>query len=147
MVTDFKLRSDFYETPVGTFEYYAHAEEACKRCDFAPELCITHRVEMATIQSLLKAINAHCGKMAEEYDFSTYRVTGFIPEKYWNLVAFAVEGGSEGYYIHVGAITRQERQDDAPAYIDFGCAKTYSSDSAYAMAKEVSRFLSAAAWN
>ncbi len=127
----------------------------------------------ATVQSLLKAINAFCGKLAEEYDFSTgpTLAKGDIPAKYWRLIAFAVEGSNEGYYVHVGALVKTEYtvhhgttlacsspnpNGSCPghpqiaehlAYIEFGVAKTYSSESAYAMAKEVSRFLAAASWN
>jgi hypothetical protein len=48
-------------------------------------------------------------------------------------MAFAVESGSEGYYVHVGAILKAERgskPDFTASYMDFGFAKTYSAESA-----------------
>jgi hypothetical protein len=158
-ITDFKLRTDTYETPMGTFNYRGEATEQCKKADLSPE-CIKHTVEMSTVKSLLKAVNLHCGKLAEESDFSLsptllYGKYGkgkrgedtLIPEKYWNLIAFAVEGQNEGYYIHIGALLRHDETTDTSEYMDLGVAKTYSSESAYAMAREAGRFLSAAAWN
>ena len=158
MVTDFVIRKDWYETPMGTFETRAMADAACKRCDLLPELCVTRKVEMATVQSLLKAVNAYCGKLAEEYDFSLdfdlIAETGYkakpgvepsrIPEKFRWLIAFAVEGGSEGYYVHVGALIDVHSGGN---YQEFGLAKTNTSESAYELAKQVSRFLTAAQWN
>jgi hypothetical protein len=86
--------------------------------------------QMVTVRELLKALNAFCGKLAEEYDFSTVLCReAHVPEKYWRLVAFAVEGNNEGYYVHVGAILSTERS--LPTYLEFGLAKTYSSESAY----------------
>ena len=112
--------------------------------------------EGADLGELLKAINEFCGSLAEEYNFSLCPSLKYeahnpkVPAKYWNLVAFAVEGGSEGYYVHVGAILKIER-DTKPAftapYMDFGFAKTYSAESAYELAKQAQRFLSAARWN
>jgi hypothetical protein len=138
--------------------------------DMVTDFKLTEGGRPATVLSLLQALNKFCGSLAEEYNFTAVDRTADIREKYWRLVAFAVEGNSEGYYVHVGAIVRREqivshgRTVDCPTaarngccpghpeallpvYIEFGLAKTYSSESAYAMAKEVSRFLAAAAWN
>ena len=156
MVTTFKLRQDFYETPMGTFDNRQDAADACICCDFLPENCITARVEMASMRELIKAVNAYCGnRLAEEYSFSAAAYLDYsslpkndkpIPAEYWNLIAFAVEGGSEGYYVHFGAILRAESAAP-PSYVDFATAKTYSAESAYELARETSRFLAAAAWN
>lgn len=105
---------------------------------------------------LLKAINKHCGQLAEEYAFilsPTFRFEGIanpcLPARYRQLIAFATEGGSEGYYVHVGALLEQDdrSQKHTQQYVDFGFAKTYSAESAYALAREAQRFLSAARWN
>jgi hypothetical protein len=58
-------------------------------------------------------------------------------------VTFAVEGGSEGYYVHVGAILKAERESKpnfTASYTDFGFAKTYSAESVYELAKQARRF-------
>jgi hypothetical protein len=101
------------------------------------------------VGDLVDAINDYCGAIAEEYGFSTAisNPDMLIPAKYWQLVAFAVEGSNEGYYVHLGAILSPETRGGVAAYVQFGCAKTYTSDSAYEMAKQASRFLAAAAWN
>jgi hypothetical protein len=75
-----------------------------------------------------------------------------VPERYWQLIAYAVEGGSEGYYVHVGCIVRgtspdPKSADYLPRYIDFGFSKTYDHDNAFALAREYQRFLDAGAWN
>ncbi len=151
MVTDFILRRDHFETPFGTFDYQGPAHEACKANDLEPYSNTKHSIEMSKIQDLLKAINAYCGQLAEEYDFSLNfalrpanglpQSETLIPEKYRWLVAFAVEGGSEGYYVHMGAML------DGGQYQEFGLAKTNTAESAYELTKQTSRFLAAASWN
>lgn len=144
MITDFVIRKDSYKTPVGTFAYSEQARQACLKNDLDPYSLTSHSVAMSTVQSLLKAINAYCGNLAAEYDFSlNFDLTEetLIPQEFRYLIAFAVEGGSEGYYVHVGAML------DGGKYQEFGIAKTYSSESAYELAKQVSRFLAAACWN
>lgn len=118
--------------------------------DWITDFKLQDNGENVTVQALLKAINQYCGALAEEYHFSLGLDLDHktrIPEKYWRLIAFAVEGNSEGYYIHVGALLRPESHHGMPQYLEFGLAKTYSSESAYKMATETSRFLAAAAWN
>lgn len=117
-------------------------------------------VRNATIHDLLRAVNQHLKRIGiepEEYDFSVSAgITARhgndageknpeIPKFRW-LVAFAVEGGSEGYYVHCGAIL-SDPGPDGRNYVEFGICKTYSADSAYAIAREVQRFLTAALWN
>jgi hypothetical protein len=109
------------------------------------------------IAELIDALNKHTKGMAEEYDFSLNPSLRWdapetrIPARYWQLISYAVEGGSEGYYVHVGCLLRSEarRADKKPIsdYLDFGFAKTYSPESAYALAKEAQRFLTALRWN
>lgn len=154
MVTDFKIRSDWYETPMGTFPTREMANDACKHVDFLPELNVTPKIEMARVEDLIDALNTFCGSLAEEYDFALaydmrgpltsrgcYESTATIPTDFRRLIAFAVEGSNEGYYVHVGALLPDSK------YQEFGLAKTYSADSAYEMAKQASRFLAAALWN
>ena len=110
-------------------------------------------VRNAKVADLLRAINEHLTAAElepEEYNFSEsvdrHGASDIeIPRFRW-LVAFAVEGGSEGYYVHCGAIL-SEPQADGRNYVEFGICKTYSADSAYAIAREVQRFLTATMWN
>ena len=116
-------------------------------------------VRNAKIADLLSAINEHLTAKElepEEYNFSVgMGITARhgdengdkdpeIPKFRW-LVAFCVEGGSEGYYIHCGAILAEI--GNGRNYVEFGICKTYSADSAYAIAREVQRFLTATMWN
>ena len=66
MITDFVIRRDSYKTPMGSFADYERARQACP----GQNIDQYHVVEMSTVQSLLKAVNACCGNLAEEYDFS-----------------------------------------------------------------------------
>lgn len=155
MITDFVIRKDSYKTPVGTFTCSEKARLACLKNDLEPRAVTKHSVEMSTVHSLLMAINAQFGKLAEEYDFSldfdlvaetglkakTGAKVSRIPQDFQHLIAFAVEGGSEGYYVHIGALLPGGR------YQQFGIAKTNTSESAYELAKQASRFLAAACWN
>jgi hypothetical protein len=112
--------------------------------------------EGVELSLLLKEINKHCGQIAEEYAFSlspTFRFERIsnpcLPARYCQLIAFAVEGSNEGYYVHVGALLQpaDRSKDFTQQYMEFGCAKTYSAESAYTLAKEAQRFLTAARWN
>jgi hypothetical protein len=101
--------------------------------------------QVVLLMGTLNAYLASIGLQPEEYGFNVAPAcaeSDRIPERYRWLVAFAIEGGSEGYYIHVAAI------DSATGtYTNLGLAKTYSAKSAYALAREAQRFLTAAAWN
>lgn len=155
MITDFVVRKDLYETPMGTFTCSEKARQACIKNDLEPRAVTKHSVEMSTVQSLLKTINAYCGKLAEEYafslDFDLFAETGMyakkgvlpsrIPQDFRWLIAYAVEGGSEGYYVHICALLPNGH------FMPFGIAKTWNPDSAYELAKQASRFLAAARWN
>jgi len=108
------------------------------------------------IVELIKALNVHLkekGIEPEEYGFNVQYDIGWnapdtpMPAFFWQLVAFAVEGGSEGYYVHVGCILKAKRGAKYPEYMEFGLAKTYTPDSAYALAKEAQRWLTAIRWN
>jgi len=128
--------------------------------------------KLTTVKGLLLALNAHLKAkveagheelLIEEYGFSVNpainsRLKEANPkiEKFRWLVAFAVEGGSEGYYVHVGRLI-EDREDiyatdrqgewEYRRYYDFGFCKTWSCTNAYAIAREAQRFLTAALWN
>jgi hypothetical protein len=125
------------------------------------------KLEGAPVTKLLAALTKYCKKAGvepDEYGFTpTIRQeTQTLPsatEMRW-LIAFAVEGANEGYYVHVGYITsiHQDARFNGTCptcgqhfcgyeYIDFGFAKTFSTESAYTLAREAQRFLTAAAWN
>jgi len=108
--------------------------------------------ELAPVAELQAALDAHlttAGLIPDEYGFSgriRYEQQ-LIPARYWRLVAFATEGSSEGYYVHIGCISQPMVASELPTYLDFGFCKTYSADNAYAIAREAQRFLTAAEWN
>ncbi len=158
MVTDFKPRVTVFETPVGTFNWHADADAAVHKADLGKD-CIVKKVTTATCRELCKAVTAYCkskGLQPDEYGFDSWRpLYGApeprLPEKWWHLIAFVVEGGSEGFYIHIGAMVQQHMSKENPngdaKWVDLGLAKTYSPDNAYALATEAQRFLTAAEWN
>jgi len=143
------------------------------------EMITDFKLEGSTIRQLADAINKHlakCGIEPEDRGFGSSRdwdhvgqTKTLIPDarSYRWLVAFAVEGGSEGYYIHFGALMHPAPvstfgnwttespygkisitpKDGTMIYMDFGHAKTYSAEQAAQIAKEAQRFLTAAAWN
>lgn len=119
--------------------------------DMVTDFKLQENGENCAVKSLVGAVNAFCGDLAEEYNFSTgiaWNDPGpRIPEKYWHLIAFAVEGSNEGYYVHIGAMVRGDRKAPAPTFVGFGLAKTNSSESAYELVRQASRFLAAACWN
>jgi len=111
-------------------------------------------VQMAKVSDLIKALNKHCGSLAEEYNFSA---SGYyypsrelgdkrLPDYRW-IIAFCVEGGSEGYYVHISAIMPDKKGDGKNECIGIALAKTYSAESAHKLTIEASRFLAAAEWN
>jgi hypothetical protein len=153
MVTGFRIGRDWYETPMGTFPDYQAAADTCTKSDLCPETCVTRKREMVTVKDLIAALCSYCGSLAEEYEFCVSPSIAYdatpttVPERFLHLIAYAVEGGSEGYYVHVGAILRDFDAALTRPYLDFGFAKTWTAESAYALAKEAQRFLSATIWN
>lgn len=116
--------------------------------EWVTQFSLTENGKPKPVRELLDVLNAHLktAKLeAEEYHFClspSLNDAQLLPKQYRWLVAFAVEG----YYVHVGAMMQQPH-DQFRQYMDFGFAKTYSAESAYAIAKEAQRFLSAAVWN
>ena len=154
MITKFSVRRVVWQTPFGQFDNKQEAEDRVTKVDMLPELVVSRVVECAEIRHLLKEINVHCesiGLEPNEYKLTLSgnrtEVPATVPENFWHLIAFAIEGGSEGWYIHIGAIVRSERRDQPPSYIDFGFSKTFDHDNAFALAREYQRFLDATLWN
>lgn len=154
-VTDVWLRRDHWITPVGTFSYKAQADKACKLNDLDPVICIRHEIEMAQVADIVKAIDAYCKQFAIEsldYVAASSEVKYLnqslrVPEKYFHNIAYAVEGSSEGYYVHFGVILQREKPGEKQNYMDYGFAKLYSREEASKLATEIQRFLTAAEWN
>lgn len=125
------------------------------------EMVTELKLERSSVRELMDAVNAHCkslGIEAEESDFRQSVCLGYnddnpLPNSkdYRWLIAFAVEGNSEGYYVHIGSMGRGDYPNGSgrttSSYQDLGVAKTYSANNAYALAREAQRFLTAAAWN
>lgn len=136
------------------------------------------KLEGATVRALLNAVNEYlkrCGIEPEDRGFSVHsaledyrtRDTALLPDQriYRWLIAFAIEGDSEGYYIHIGAMMRRPSDgmyeatgsiagvfrlippENGTMFMDFGHAKCYTAEQAYQIATEAQRFLTAAAWN
>ena len=130
MVTDFAIRRNWERMPDGRM----------RNPEFAP------------VRELLGALNAYLestGNVPGEYGFSCSYDRDpdrLVPSRYRWLVAYAVEGGSEGYYVHVGAIVH-DHGNGPTTYVEFGLCKTWDAESAYAIARECQRFLTAAEWN
>ncbi len=112
--------------------------------------------EGATVRQLFQAINDYltkCGIEPEDRGFGTSFDEDMLvgrSEFRW-MIAFAIEGESEGYYIHIGGLNRtlNSRSSNSRSrdYYDFGHAKCYSADQAYQIAREAQRFLTSADWN
>lgn len=125
------------------------------------EMVTEFSTRASTYTQICKAVTRFCksqGHEPEEYGFNTCPSYGpeterKLPEKFWHLIAFAVEGNSEGYYVHIGYLVRgeginpQTHEFNPATYHDIGFAKTYSPASAQALATEAQRFLTASEWN
>jgi len=96
---------------------------------------------------LCKAIVAHLhklGMVADEYDLSPISWSNrdqVAWDGFGRILAFVQEGGSEGYYIHLGTVDREAR------YETVGLAKMNMAEPSYKMGTEVQRFLCAMVWN
>lgn len=109
--------------------------------------------KQVTVSALIKALNLHCKeKLAGESFCDTTawdsaRKDERVPERYRSLIAFAMEGSSEGWYVHVGAIIAFGDGPYPGIYINFGHAKMWSAEEAYDLCREAQRFLTATRWN
>ena len=102
-----------------------------------------------TTTQLCDTLNAHLQAVEiapDEYNFSSVDPID-VPRDYRWLVAFAVRGSSEGYYVHVGAITHiGDSVTHDRMYVDFGFCKTYAPDNARLIASRAQEFLDVLAW-
>jgi hypothetical protein len=113
------------------------------------------KIDGATYEDIARAVNAHLETMGiepQEYGYSAQ--DKYDPDRpktigrYRWLVSYFVEGGSEGYYCHIGAIVDPETYSNEPrTYEDIAFCKTWDQRSAAAIATEVQRFLVNAEWN
>ncbi|HEX5426555.1 MAG TPA: hypothetical protein VFW94_23610 [Candidatus Acidoferrales bacterium] len=122
------------------------------RADHVTEFAIENK----TIVEIIKGLNAHLEQhiQREERDWETFccsaaweNPNAVLPERYRWLIAFSVEGESEAWYVHVGAIVQRSILSAANAYIDMGFTKVWSVEASFAVQKEAQRFLTAARWN
>ncbi|GGG86637.1 hypothetical protein [Edaphobacter dinghuensis] len=106
-----------------------------------------------TVTSLIQAVNAHCKNLLQGESFCDRtawdedRKNERIPKRFRSLISFAIEGESEGWYVHVGAMVAFGNRPYPGIYIDFGHAKLWSSEDAYALGMEAQKFLTAVRWN
>ena len=109
------------------------------------------KLDGATHASMAKAINTHLkhiGIEPQEYGYSALDKTTKLPERYRWLLSFFVEGGSEGYYCHVGFIVQPESfSQDPTTYVDVCFCKTWDQESAAVISAAVQRFCVNAEWN
>ena len=122
------------------------------------EMVTDFTLEGKTVDEVIQALREHCKGLLEDCDdFGLspdiqYGAKGArVPDRYRWVVAFAVEGESEGWYVHVGCQVPDQNASKLTGlavyqYVDWGFAKVWSADSAYALAREAQRFLSAARW-
>jgi len=115
----------------------------------------TYKLDGATNVSMARAINRHLTELGiepQEYGYSACSIkpgqTEDLPKRYRWLLSFAVEGGSEGYYCHVGMIIpAPEFSTDPTTYVDICFCKTWDQESANTIAAAVQRFCVNAEWN
>ena len=110
-----------------------------------------------TLSAIVKAVKEHCKELLDGESFCDVaawspNVETRLPERWRSLIAFAMDGDCEGYYVHIGCLV--SFGDWAPMmlykpghYIDIGFAKVWSAEQAQKLATEAQRFLSAARWN
>lgn len=109
--------------------------------------------KQVSVSALIKAINAHCREQLKGESFcdttawDSLRKDERVPQTYRSLIAFAMEGESEGWYVHVGAIVVFGDGPYPGIYVNFGHAKMWSAEDAYDLCREAQRFLTATRWN
>jgi hypothetical protein len=117
------------------------------------------KIEGKTTTEVITALREYlkaCEVAGGDYDFCDCsqwaKVPAKVPDIFRWLIAYAVEGESEGWYVHIGVLVSSDcgrmPLDGLSRYTyeDWGFAKTWTADSAYAIAREAQRFLSAARW-
>lgn len=156
-VTKFVIRKDRWITSVGTFGYHGEAKKALEDAGLSADNgAIKHEIDMCKVVDIVKALERHCkaALKLESLDYFTAS-SAFkydnpdktVPVKRAWDIAFAVEGGSEGYYVHFGSVLRGEKVGEQAGYFDYGFAKLYDRAEASALCTEAQRFLTSAGWN
>jgi len=104
-----------------------------------------------TVSQLIKGAEKHLKPMLDGEvfcDCSTWNgPSPALPERWRSLIAFAVDGDNEGYYVHVGVMVCFGTDKQHGEYIDAGFVKLWTPEHAQRIATEAQRFLSAARWN
>ncbi len=107
-----------------------------------------------TLCAIVKAVEEHCKAQLDGERFYISadwepkgRVPERLPERWRSLIAFAIDGDSEGYYVHIGLIINFGDLQQPGKYIDMGFVKLWDAKTAQTVATEAQRFLSAARWN
>lgn len=105
-----------------------------------------------TLSAIVKAVAIHCKEILNGDSFcdrSTWiGEGGRLPERWRSLIAFAMDGDCEGYYVHIGVMVEFGSGQSHPGeYIDMGFAKVWDAKQAQQLATEAQRFLSACRWN
>ena len=104
-----------------------------------------------TLSQLIKGAEKHLLPMLEGERFCDrsewFDEGGPLPARWRSLIAFAVDGDNEGYYVHVGVMVCFGTGKQHGEYIDAGFVKLWTAEHAQRIATEAQRFLSAARWN
>ncbi len=106
------------------------------------------------LSDIVKAVEEHCkAKLDGErfHDRSAWDSKGHpparLPERWRHLIAFAIDGDSEGYYVHIGVMIGFGDIQEPGRYLDIGFVKLWDPKTAQDVATEAQRFLSASRWN
>jgi hypothetical protein len=106
-----------------------------------------------TFTAIIKAINDHCKDLmggdcfTDKSKWDTPPVDIRLPACWRSLIAFAMDGDNEGYYVHVGVMVDFGYGDRPGEYLDIGFVKLWEAETAQRVATEAQRFLSASRWN
>jgi hypothetical protein len=107
-----------------------------------------------TFSALVEAVKAHCKEILDGESFCDVTAWGGeqakgrrLPARWRSLIAFALDGDCEGYYVHIGVMVDFGDWDRPGQYLDAGFAKVWTAEQAQKLATEAQRFLSAARWN
>ncbi len=106
-----------------------------------------------TFSALVRAVEQHCKSLLDGETFCDKSSwdpednNARLPERWRILIAFAMRGDSEGYYVHIGVMIDFGSIQQPGTYIDIGFAKVWTAQAAEDIAIEAQRFLSAAREN
>jgi hypothetical protein len=106
-----------------------------------------------TFSAILKAVEKHCKPLLDGETFFDQAGWGKdtkdarLPKRWRSLIAWTMDGNSEGYYVHLGLMVDFGNNLQPGHYIDIGYAKLWDPNAAQAVATEAQRFLSAVRWN